>query len=181
MMKSWLGSSCFVFVCLLVAGPHVRGSESTEVACPRCAQKACHLTVSTKTEETECFEVECKDICIPPVTFPWQCGPKNCGRVRTVHVLVTEKSEQQVCEYKWNVVAICPSCRAALQATQSDQVVSERVVCDAAPNSRRPQAPRQLPVGMNRCFHFPCYVDRQSQATDSPQMLRNRSVSDQPE
>ncbi|WP_164102908.1 CbtA family protein [Candidatus Laterigemmans baculatus] len=104
-------------------------------SCACCAPKRCQLTVSTETEETECFDVECKDICIPPVTFPWQCRPKKCGRIRTVNVLTTETRERQVCEYKWDVVVICPRCRDALREAGCELAPGMQVLEEAEPTA----------------------------------------------
>ncbi|XZE54643.1 hypothetical protein SH139x_000618 [Planctomycetaceae bacterium SH139] len=91
--------------------------------CHYCGVKTCRLKVEKKQEDVPCFTVECKDICIPPVTFPWECRPSRPGKVRTINVLKSETYEKTVCKYSWEVVTICPTCRGGL----------ERAGCDVAP------------------------------------------------
>ena len=98
----------------LVAAQQVHADDRPHLQCSTC-QKSCNLTVGVATKETECFEVQCKDICIPPVTLPWQCRPTRCGRVRRVNVLVIETREEEVCEYKWDLLTIGRRCCDALR------------------------------------------------------------------
>lgn len=122
---------CVLVICGLAIAQEAVAGHAAKPSCFCCAQKRCQLTVSTATEEVDCFEVECNDVCIPPVTFPWECRPRKCGRIRSVNVLTTETRERQVCEYNWDVIVICPRCRDALQASGCElapgmQVMSER-------------------------------------------------------
>ena len=83
------------------------------VFCPHCGE-ACYPTVTKGKEKKHYFEVEAKTICIPKVRFPWQtgangkaggkdrCPTQNCGRTKTVHVLVKHEYECSVCEYSWD-------------------------------------------------------------------------------
>lgn len=96
------------------------GEQWTTQKCHYCQHKTCKLKVETETEKVSCFEVECKEICIPPITFPWQCRPTSCGKVRTVHVLKPDSKEKQVCKYSWEIVTICPSCSSSLKAAGCD-------------------------------------------------------------
>lgn len=105
---------------LSMAGSSFGGEHWTTQKCHYCKHKTCKLKVETETEKVACFEVECKEICIPPITFPWQCRPTSCGKVRTVHVLKPETQEKQVCKYSWEIVTICPSCSSSLKAAGCD-------------------------------------------------------------
>lgn len=131
-MKPWRILFCFVFVCGLGSfQQQASAAHGAHSQCFCCAQKTCSLTVSTATDTSECFDVECKDICIPPVTFPWECRPKSCGRVRTVNVLTTEEREQTVCKYEWDIVVICPRCRDALHASGCEVAPGVQVLGDS--------------------------------------------------
>lgn len=137
-MKPLPLSLCFLFACGPVISQQAIADHGVHSQCFCCAQKTCQLTVSTESEETECFEVECKDICIPPVTFPWECRPKKCGRVRTVNVLTTETRERQVCKYKWDVMVICPRCHDALQASGCDVAPGVQILSAPTPMADTP-------------------------------------------
>ena len=126
-MKSNAPAVCLFLICSLAMAQAAVAGHAGKSACFCCAQKRCELTVSMATEETDCFEVECKDVCIPPVTFPWECRPKKCGRIRSVNVLKTETRERQVCEYTWDVIVICPRCRDVLQASGCELAPGMRV------------------------------------------------------
>ncbi len=71
------------------------------------------MEVKQKTVEVPCFDTECETICIPPVRFPWECGPlRRCGKVRRVNRLVLDTREETVCQYNWSAKLLCcPQCR----------------------------------------------------------------------
>ena len=115
-----------VLAALFVATGGLYASAAGKVIhsrCNFCGVKTCKLNVEKVKEKTTCFEIECKDVCIPPITFPWQCRPAKCGKIRTVKVLKEKEGEKEVCKYSWEVVVICPSCRHGL----------EEAGCDVAP------------------------------------------------
>ena len=137
-MKSW-SVSCFLVLCAVASfTAKADAAHGAHSQCFCCAQKVCQLTVTPATETTDCFEVECEDVCIPPVMFPWECHPKKCGRVRTVRVLTTEERERRICEYKWDVVVICPRCRDGLHAAGCDVAPGVRVIDDSTPTAWMP-------------------------------------------
>ncbi|WDQ16194.1 hypothetical protein [Rhodopirellula sp. P2] len=81
-------------------------------ACCFCQAGRCNVEVEKEEVDVTCFDVECETICIPPLRFPWECGPlKKCGKVRTVKKLVTDKKKKTVCTYDWSAIACCPDCR----------------------------------------------------------------------
>ncbi|MFG0266021.1 MAG: hypothetical protein ACF8AM_12865, partial [Rhodopirellula sp. JB055] len=81
-------------------------------ACCFCQAGRCVVEVEKEEVDVTCFDVECETICIPPLRFPWECGPlKKCGKVRTVKKLVTDKKKKTVCTYDWSAIACCPDCR----------------------------------------------------------------------
>ncbi len=80
--------------------------------CCFCQAGQCSLKVEREDVDVKVFDVECETICIPPIRFPWQCGPiKRCGRVRVIKNLVTDKVQKPVCVYEWSAIACCPDCR----------------------------------------------------------------------
>ncbi|TWT80163.1 hypothetical protein CA13_15760 [Planctomycetes bacterium CA13] len=79
--------------------------------CCFCEEGRCQVKVEKEEVETTKFVVECETICIPPLRFPWECGPlKKCGKVRTIKKLGTEKGKKTVCVYDWSALHCCPSC-----------------------------------------------------------------------
>lgn len=81
--------------------------------CCFCQQGRCQVEVDQKEVDVSGFDVECKTICIPPLRFPWECGPlKKCGKVRTVKILTTDKTQKTICTYDWSAITCCPDCRA---------------------------------------------------------------------
>lgn len=116
--------------------------------CHYCGVKTCRLKVTASTKEKSCYVEETKDICIPPVTFPWQCRPQRCAKVRTVKVLKTEKYEVPTCKYTWEVITICPSCQGGLKAAGCDVapgVVVAEPVTDDHGDKAQPQPPQPTP------------------------------------
>lgn len=78
--------------------------------CCFCEEGRCQVKVEREEVETKSFDVECEKICIPPLRFPWECGPlKKCGSVRCIKKLKSTKGTKEVCVYDWSVVC-CPSC-----------------------------------------------------------------------
>lgn len=105
----------FLFVALL-AGLSVPVFQATASAtgacCCFCRAGRCSVKVEKQDVEDTVFDVECEAICIPPIRFPWECGPlKNCGQIRVVKKLVTEKEKRVECTYQWSATACCPQCR----------------------------------------------------------------------
>lgn len=81
-------------------------------ACCFCQAGRCSVEVEKEEVDVTCFDVECETICIPPLRFPWECGPlKKCGKVRTVKKLVSDKTKKTVCVYDWSAITCCPDCR----------------------------------------------------------------------
>ncbi|MCC9642113.1 hypothetical protein LOC71_07495 [Rhodopirellula sp. JC740] len=81
-------------------------------ACCFCQAGRCVVEVEKEEVDVKCFDVECETICIPPLRFPWECGPlKKCGKVRTIKKLVTDKKKKTVCTYDWSAITCCPDCR----------------------------------------------------------------------
>lgn len=81
-------------------------------ACCFCQAGRCVVEVEKEEVDVTCFDVECETICIPPLRFPWECGPlKKCGKVRTIKKLITDKKKETVCTYDWSAIACCPDCR----------------------------------------------------------------------
>ncbi|CAN0496398.1 unnamed protein product [Hapterophycus canaliculatus] len=51
--------------------------------CFFCQKGRCQVEVDVEEVDVAGFDVECEAICIPPLRFPWECGPlKKCGKVR---------------------------------------------------------------------------------------------------
>ncbi|WP_044255835.1 hypothetical protein [Rhodopirellula sp. SWK7] len=84
--------------------------------CCFCQEGRCQVTVEREEVETKKFVVECEAICIPPLRFPWECGPlKKCGKVRCVKKLGSENGSKVVCVYDWTAIHCCPSCCSKLR------------------------------------------------------------------
>ncbi|MEO9590744.1 hypothetical protein [Rhodopirellula bahusiensis] len=82
-------------------------------ACCFCQAGRCVVEVEKEEVDVKCFDVECEAICIPPLRFPWECGPlKKCGKVRTIKKLVIDKKTKTVCVYDWSAITCCPDCRS---------------------------------------------------------------------
>lgn len=83
-----------------------------DCCCPQCGCKVCTVEPTKTKEKKHCFNVECKEICIPGIRLPWQCcdAPPNCGKVRTVKVLVKKEYECEKCGWKWSVKTVGTSC-----------------------------------------------------------------------
>lgn len=130
-MSRWMFIACLVACGAIVANEPAQAGHGRHHRCMNCAQKRCELKVSRETEEVDCYEVECEDVCIPPVTFPWECRPSHCGRIRTVAQLTTDTVERQVCVYEWDVVEICPRCCDAMRAAGCEPAPGVRILDDA--------------------------------------------------
>ncbi|MCM2370353.1 hypothetical protein [Aporhodopirellula aestuarii] len=84
--------------------------------CCFCQEGRCQVTVEREEVETKEFVCECEAICIPPLRFPWECGPlKKCGKVRCVKTLGSVKGKETICVYDWSAIHCCPSCRSKLR------------------------------------------------------------------
>lgn len=84
--------------------------------CCFCDQGQCKLNVDRGEAEVPVFRVECEAICIPPLRFPWECGPiRKCGKVRHVKKLVIEARNVPVCLYEWEAIHCCGNCRERLR------------------------------------------------------------------
>ena len=84
--------------------------------CLFCQKGRCHVEVDIEEVEIKGFDVESEAICIPPLRFPWECGPlKKCGKVRCVKKLVGDKKTCKVCTYDWEAIVCCPDCRTKLR------------------------------------------------------------------
>jgi len=90
--------------------------------CCFCQQGRCSVDVSVKEVDVKGFVIEHEAICIPPLRFPWECGPlKKCGKVRCIKVLSTDKRKEKVCVYDWEAVLCCPTCRDKIKRHRSCQ------------------------------------------------------------
>jgi len=102
--------------------------------CCFCQEGRCHVSVEQKEVDVKCFDVECEAICIPPLRFPWECGPlKKCGKVRIVKKLTTDKKKKCVCEYDWTAVHCCPDCYSRVRSCcgcNSGGCCDEFIGCD---------------------------------------------------
>ena len=101
-------------------------ADCGERSCCLCGKKVCTLNVKKEKEQVTRFEVEAKEICIPAIRLPWQkCGPRRCGKTRTVCVLKEIKKDKTVCRYDWSVKTICTTCcqrRGLRHSTECAQV-----------------------------------------------------------
>lgn len=85
-------------------------------ACCLCQKARCEVDVGVEEVDVNGFDVKCERICIPPLRFPWECGPlKKCGKVRYVNQLVEDKTTTKVCTYEWKAIVCCPSCRSKIR------------------------------------------------------------------
>ncbi|TWT93573.1 hypothetical protein [Neorhodopirellula pilleata] len=83
--------------------------------CLFCQKGRCNVDVDVEEVEIKGFDVECEAICIPPLRYPWECGPlKKCGKIRCVKKLVSDKRTAKICTYDWEAVVCCPECRSKL-------------------------------------------------------------------
>lgn len=86
--------------------------------CFFCQKGRCQVEVDVEEVDVKGFDVECEAICIPPLRFPWECGPlKKCGKVRCVKKLVSDKKTKKVCTYDWEAIACCPDCRSKIKSS----------------------------------------------------------------
>ncbi|MEM9364960.1 MAG: hypothetical protein AAGD07_03115 [Planctomycetota bacterium] len=117
-------------------------------ACCFCDQGHCQVEVGCEEVEETCYDVECEAICIPPLRFPWECGPlKKCGKVRVIRKLTEDKVTKKVCTYDWSAVACCPDCRKRCAGMGCDAASCDAMACDStmcAANS--PSPAMQLPT-----------------------------------
>ncbi len=86
--------------------------------CCFCKEGRCQVKVDKEEVDVPEFTCKCETICVPPLRFPWECGPlKKCGKVRQVKVLGSEKSKETICTYDWSAVHCCPACRVKVRAS----------------------------------------------------------------
>lgn len=98
--------------------------------CLFCQKGRCNVEVDVEEVEVKGFDVECEAVCIPPLRFPWECGPlKKCGKVRCVKKLVGDKKTTKVCTYDWEAIVCCPDCRSKLRRCKSSACGSS--CCDS--------------------------------------------------
>ncbi|MFG0286650.1 MAG: hypothetical protein ACF8CQ_00655 [Rhodopirellula sp. JB044] len=99
----------------LLAAAAVMSLASTASAvgpcCCFCQEGRCQVTVEKEEVETKKWVCKQEAICIPPLRFPWECGPlKKCGKVRCVKKLDTIKCKKTECVYDWTAIHCCPDC-----------------------------------------------------------------------
>ena len=115
-------------------------SNAIGPCCCFCEEGRCQVKVEREEVETKEFTCECETICIPPIRFPWQCGPlKNCGKIRTIKKLGTVKGKKSICVYDWTAIQCCPSCSRKVREGCRFRSVgcgSSGVPCDKAITSR---------------------------------------------
>ncbi len=110
----------YKFTCVVIAWTLTYSQfnqvRAGEPCCNFCGEARCRVTVEKKETANSVFDVECKAVCIPPLRFPWECGPIcKLGKVRYVHKLVTVDEKKTICEYNWKVIYCCPRCRGHIR------------------------------------------------------------------
>lgn len=142
----------FLFTILIVARPaatiaqcHGNARCGCHVQCPQC-RSYCKLEIDKDKEEKSCWTVECETICIPPVTFPWQCTPKKCAKTKTIRILKKHKYECDVCSYTWTLVE--PPCAQHGQpcAESPEDGAPEKEPSAVPPASETPPSPEAQPA-----------------------------------
>jgi hypothetical protein len=119
---------------VLVASVNAQADEGQKAGCDSCRTKcpscnhSCDLKIGKDKVKKHCYGVACKTICIPPITFPWNCNkgcgkscgkscgkgcdkgcgkgkscpePTRCAKSKTVRVLKKFEYECEKCSYKW--------------------------------------------------------------------------------
>ncbi len=109
-------------------------ASATGACCCFCRAGRCSVKIDKQDVEATVFKVECETVCIPPIRFPWECGPlRRCGQVRVIKKLVTDKEKHTECTYEWSGIACCPQC-------------SHRIKCrPACPPACEPACPVPVP------------------------------------
>ena len=124
--------------------------------CCFCQKGRCQVEVDVEDVDVKIFDCECEAICIPPLRFPWECGPlKKCGKVRVVKKLVSDKKKCKVCTYDWTAIVCCPDCRSKMNRCGSsccEPSCCDVPCCDESPCCDSP------------CFAVPCCATESSQA-----------------
>ncbi|SMP59161.1 hypothetical protein SAMN06265222_106175 [Neorhodopirellula lusitana] len=102
--------------------------------CCFCQKGRCQVEVDVEEVEIKTLDCECEAICIPPLRFPWECGPlKKCGKVRMVKKLVSgEPKKCKECTYEWTAIVCCPDCRSKLRKCCGASGCGDSGCCESA-------------------------------------------------
>lgn len=114
-------------------------ASATGACCCFCRAGRCSVKVDKQEVQDSVFDVECETICIPPIRFPWECGPlRKCGQVRVIKKLVTDKEKRVECTYEWSATTCCPQCRHRIMCPPVCAVPAARAECVGPPAHPEP-------------------------------------------
>lgn len=97
-------------------------------------RKICRVVCEKKIIKKPCYECKCEDFCVPgpscKVCTKCECDccgctrrniwKPGCAEVRSRVKLYKTEIEKEVCEYKWVVEYLCPTCCTHCQPAQAD-------------------------------------------------------------
>lgn len=109
----------------VAAGSDCAAGTCSVCGCCAATRKICRVSEEKGKKSKTVFSCECEDFCIPGKSkfcgYRAECGEcgetkcvkvwkPGCGEVRTRKVLKKSSEDEEVTEYKWEVVEVCDAC-----------------------------------------------------------------------